>query len=384
MRFQEIIGNENIKSSLIKSENNNRIAHSYLFLGENGSSKLAIALAFAQYINCEKKSNQDSCGECNSCIKFNNLTHPDLHLIFPVLSIKNIKKVVSDNFVEQWREQVLNNPYLNLNNWFDVFSEDNKTGKTGYIYTQESESLNQKLRLKHYESEYRIVIIWKPEKMQSRTSNKLLKLLEEPPHKTIFLLVSENAEILLKTILSRLQIIKIQQHKKEDLKKVLSAKYPEKTKEEIDNIIAVTNGDLGQAIHLFRLDNFEDDDFEEFQKWTRICYSTNIQEITIWTNERSAKGRESQLTFLKYALKMIRNCLIFHYSDTKSLYMTDKEKEFLLNFHKFIHQDNIIQITKILEEGIENIERNGNVKIMLYELSLQMMRLLKVNCKFAS
>lgn len=382
MRFSEIPGNTEIKKHLINSVKNNRLSHSQMFLGGLSSSKLSIVFAFAQYINCKNKQNDDSCGGCDSCVKYRNLTHPDLHLIFPVLSINNIKKVVSDHFISQWREEVLKNPYLDLDMWFDVFSAENKTGKTGYIYTQESESLHKKLSLKHYESEYRIVIIWLPEKMQVNTSNKLLKLLEEPPKNTLFLLVSENSDLILKTILSRLQITKLPNHSPEEIHSILQHKFPDKSKSEIDASISFSEGGIGESIQILQTDNFEDDNFEEYQSWMRLCYSVNISEITKWVNQRSKKGRRLQSVFLKYALKMVRNCLIFHFSDPNTLFVTEKEKVFLQKFHPFIHEGNITKISEKLEECIVNIERNANSKIMFYELSLQLMKLLKVKRKF--
>ena len=237
MLFKEIPGNSLVKKQLVATITQNRVSHAQLFSGNSGSAKLALAFAYARYLNCHNKSNEDSCATCPSCIKYNTLSHPDLHLVFPVLSINGIKKVVSDNFTKEWRQEVLNNPYLNLHNWFDVFSSENKTGKTGYIYTQESDNLHKKLSLKHYESEYRVVIIWIPEKMQTVTSNKLLKLLEEPPQKTIFLLVSENSELLLKTILSRLQILKIKNYSAKEKTEILQNKFPEKGVIKLEKII---------------------------------------------------------------------------------------------------------------------------------------------------
>ena len=382
MKFKDIIGNTDLKTRLINSVENNRLSHSQLFLGKSGGPKLAIAIAFAQYINCTNKTTSDSCGECQSCMKYNRLIHPDLHLIFPVLSINGIKKVISDNFVKEWRQEILNNPYLNLYNWFDVFSSENKTGKTGYIYTQESDSLHQKLSLKHYESEYRVVIIWIPEKMQSVTSNKLLKLLEEPPQKTIFLLVSENSELLLNTILSRLQIVKTKNYSTKEKTETLQNKFPEKGIIELEKSLIYSNGNLGESIHILESDIITDDNFDDFQMWMRICYSVNIKEIAKWVNERTKKGRRNQSIFLKYSLKMVRNCLIIHFSDAKTLHITENEKRFLLKFHPFIHEGNISEISEKIEECIKNIERNANSKIMFYELSLQLMRLLKVNRKF--
>tara|TARA_B110000495_G_scaffold193676_1_gene199115 strand:- start:187 stop:1341 length:1155 start_codon:yes stop_codon:yes gene_type:complete len=382
MKFKDIIGNTDLKTRLINSVENNRLSHSQLFLGKSGGPKLAIAIAFAQYINCTNKTTSDSCGECQSCMKYNRLIHPDLHLIFPVLSINGIKKVISDNFVKEWRQEILNNPYLNLYNWFDVFSSENKTGKTGYIYTQESDNLHQKLSLKHYESEYRVVIIWIPEKMQSVTSNKLLKLLEEPPQKTIFLLVSENSELLLNTILSRLQIVKTKNYSTKEKTETLQNKFPEKGIIELEKSLIYSNGNLGESIHILESDIITDDNFDDFQMWMRICYSVNIKEIAKWVNERTKKGRRNQSIFLKYSLKMVRNCLIIHFSDSKTLHITENEKRFLLKFHPFIHEGNISEISEKIEECIKNIERNANSKIMFYELSLQLMRLLKVNRKF--
>ena len=382
MKFKDIIGNTELKTQLINSVENNRLSHSQLFLGKSGGPKLAIAIAFAQYINCTNKTTLDSCGECQSCMKHNKLIHPDLHLVFPVLSINGIKKAVSDNFTKEWRQEVLNNPYLNLHNWFDIFSSENKTGKTGYIYTQESDNLHKKLSLKHYESEYRVVIIWIPEKMQTITSNKLLKLLEEPPQKTIFLLVSENSELLLNTILSRLQILKIKNYSSKEKTEILQNKFPEKGVIKLEKSLIYSDGNLGDAIHVLESDIITDDNFDDFQIWMRLCYSANIQEIVKWVNERTKKGRRNQSVFLKYSLKMVRNCLIIHFSDPNTLNITENEKKFLSKFHPFIHEGNISEISEKMEESIKNIERNANSKIIFYELSLQLMILLKVNRKF--
>lgn len=382
MKFSEIPGNREIKKHLINSVKNNRLSHSQMFLGGNGSSKLPIVFAFTQYINCQNKQNEDSCGICDSCVKCQNLTHPDLHLIFPVLSINNIKKAVSDHFIAQWREEALKNPYLDLDTWFDVFSEENKTGKTGYIYTQESELLHKKLSLKHYESEYRVVIIWLPEKMMVNTSNKFLKLLEEPPKKTLFLLVSENSDLILKTILSRLQITKLVNHSTEEIHSILQNKFPDKSKPEIAASIIFSEGNIARSIQTLQTDNFEDDNFEDYQSWMRLCYSVNISETIKWVNQRSKKGRRLQSVFLRYALKMVRNCLIFHFSDPNTLFITEQEKGFLQKFHPFVHEGNITNIAEKLEESIVNIERNANSKILFYELSLQLMKLLKVKRKF--
>ena len=253
MHFSEVLGNIKIKKQLINSVQHNRIAHAQMFLGEKSSPKLLLALSYAKYINCKNKSSNDSCGRCSSCIKYQNLTHPDLHLVFPVLLIKNIKKATSDDFVREWREGVLKNPFIDLSVWFETFSNENKTGKTGHIYTQEIESLNKKLLLKHYESEFRVVLIWLPENMQASTSNKLLKLLEEPPKKTIFLLVSENSDLILKTIISRVQIIKIPNYNSIEIEDFLNSKFPSRSREEIKKMISLTGGNTALSVQMLQI-----------------------------------------------------------------------------------------------------------------------------------
>ena len=218
--------------------------------------------------------------------------------------------------------------------------------------------------------------------MEAKTSNKLLKLLEEPPQKTIFLLVSENTDLILNTILSRLQIVKIPSYKITETEILLKDKFPLNEAAKIKEIVSLTDGNIGRAIQFLQSESFENKYLEEYQRWMRLCYSTNISAISQWVNERSKKGRRSQSKFLKYALKMTRNCLVFHFSDTNNLFTTQKETLFLKKLHPFIHEGNIIEISEKLEECIKNIERNANSKIMFYELSLQLMKLLKVKCKF--
>ena len=176
MLFKEITGNTEVKKQLIDSVTNNRVSHAQLFLGNKGCAKLALAFAYAQFLNCNNRLKDDSCGECSSCLKYNNLTHPDLHLIFPVLKLNNIKNPTSDNFAHQWREIVNQNPYLSLNNWIDTFGTENKTGSKGAIYKDEAISIRKKLALKNFESSYRVVLIWMPEQINREASNKLLKL----------------------------------------------------------------------------------------------------------------------------------------------------------------------------------------------------------------
>ena len=381
MLFKEIEGNLNIKKQLLEGVKNNRVSHAQLFSGKSGSAKLALALSYAQFLNCERRAESDSCGTCSSCLKYNNLSHPDLHLIFPVLKANNIKDPVSDHFIGKWRNFIIDNYYNSLNDWIDSFSTENKIGQQGIIYKNEADNIRKKLSLKNYEADYRVVLIWMPERMNLEASNKLLKLFEEPPKGTIFLLVTENANQLLPTIISRLQKIKIANFTSEDIvshfgKKVLSF---EKAKQ----LRNLTNADLGRITKILEYKEDKLDLFTDFSVWMRVTYKMDVQEISKWVDNLSLRGRKQQNLFLSYAIKMVRECLIYNFA-SKTLLKTNKnEFSFLTKFSPFIHEENSVMITEKLEESIKAINRNANVKILFFELSLQMVKFLRLKRKFA-
>jgi len=206
MFFRDVVGQKEVKRRLIKSVSEGRVSHSLLFTGPEGTGKLALALAYAQYISCRNRGEDDSCGTCPSCRKFQKLAHPDLHFVFPVFKTKNLKEPVSDDFISQWREFVLKSSYFTLNQWLAYLNVENAQGM---IYQKESESILKKLNLKSFESEYKTMIIWLPEKMHSHCSNKLLKMIEEPPNKTLFLMITEDEEQVISTVRSRAQLLKV-------------------------------------------------------------------------------------------------------------------------------------------------------------------------------
>ena len=381
MLFKEIIGNNSVKKQLIEAVRNNRISHAQLFSGKSGSAKLALALAYAQFLNCENRSAVDSCGICSSCLKFNNLSHPDLHLVIPVLKTKEVQKPVSDHFIGQWRNFIINNYYGSLNGWIDSFGTENKSGQQGAIYKDEANNIHKKLSLKNYEAEYRVVLIWMPERMNLEVSNKLLKLFEEPPKGTIFLLVTENATRLLPTIISRLQTIKIADFTSEDIvnhfgDKVLSL---EKAKQ----LRNLTNADLGKITQILEDKEGELDLFTDFSVWMRLTYKMDVQGISKWVDNLSLKGRKQQNLFLSYAIKMVRECLIYNFASDSLLKTNENEFAFLTKFSPFIHEENSVMITEKLEESIRAINRNANAKILFFELSLQMVKFLRLKRKFA-
>jgi len=381
MLFKEIIGNNSVKNQLIEAVRNNRISHAQLFSGKSGSAKLALALSYAQFLNCENRSAVDSCGICSSCLKFNNLSHPDLHLVVPVLKTKEVQKPVSDHFIGKWRDFISNNYYGSLNGWIDSFGTENISGQQGTIYKDEANNIHKKLSLKNYEAEYRVVLIWMPERMNLEVSNKLLKLFEEPPKGTIFLLVTENSSQLLPTIISRLQTIKITDFTSEDIVNYFGeqALSLEKAKQ----LKILTNADLGKITQILEDKEGELDLFTDFSVWMRLTYKMDVQGISKWVDNLSLKGRKQQNLFLSYAIKMVRECLIYNFASNTLLKTNENEFAFLTKFSPFIHEENSVMITEKLEESIRAINRNANAKILFFELSLQMVKFLRLKRKFA-
>lgn len=381
MLFKEIIGNNSVKKQLIEAVRNNRISHAQLFSGKSGSAKLALALAYAQFLNCENRTTVDSCGICSSCLKFNNLSHPDLHLVIPVLKTKEVQKPVSDHFIGKWRDFITNNYYGSLNGWIDSFGTENKTGQQGTIYKDEANNIHKKLSLKNYEAEYRVVLIWMPERMNLEVSNKLLKLFEEPPKGTIFLLITENTNQLLPTIISRLQSIKIADFTAEDI--VNHFGEMDLSLEKAKQLRNLTNADLGKITQILEDKEGELDLFSDFSVWMRLTYKMDVQGISKWVDNLSLKGRKQQNLFLSYAIKMVRECLIYNFASDTLLKTNENEFAFLTKFSPFIHEENSVMITEKLEESIKAINRNANAKILFFELSLQMVKFLRLKRKFA-
>ncbi len=379
MLFKDITGNDLVKKQLIDAVANNRISHAQLFSGKSGNAKLALAFSYAQYLNCENKSETDSCNNCSSCLKYKNLSHPDLHLIFPVLKVNGIKNPISDSFVNKWRELVLENKFIDINDWIDTFGVENKTGQQGSIYIDEATSIQRKLSLKNYEAEYRVVLIWLPEKMNLTVSNKLLKLLEEPPKGTVFILVSEDANSLLPTIISRLQTLNVLDFTIEDVVDY----FDEVTLEKAKQLKNITDSDFGKMKKI--LDDTEGllDLFDEFSSWMRLAYRMDVSALSKWVDKIASMGRKHQKLFLSYAIKMIRECLILNFGSSNLLKTNEKEYAFISKFSPFIHEGNSVNIIEELEKSIKAINRNANAKILFFELSLQMVKFLKVKRKFA-
>ncbi|MCZ4695480.1 DNA polymerase III subunit delta [Ancylomarina euxinus] len=373
MQFKDIIGQEATKSRFIQTVNDNRVSHAQLIVGEKGVGKLAMAIAFAQYVSCQNKQANDSCGQCASCKKYQKLVHPDLHFVFPVVKSKGASNPVSDTYIGNWRKQVLSNPYFDLNDWYASLGVENAQGM---IYSNESSEIIKKLNLKTYESDYKIMIIWLPEKMHAACANKLLKLIEEPPTKTIFFLVSEEPNRILQTIRSRAQMMKIPRIEKDALSRALKSEY-NLSDTELNNLVRLSEGSYRKARILIKNSDENAFNFDRFVSIMRICYARNVLELMTWAEEISTIGRERQKSFLQYCLKMIRENFILNLKQEEMVFLNGEEMNFSQRFSPFINEDNVWPIADELTKAYNDIERNGNAKIIFLDLSLRWVKLLR-------
>lgn len=373
MFFKDIIGQDEIKQKLIEEVREGRISHAQLFCGPEGVGKVAIALAYARYICCANPGPTDACGVCPSCVKFNKLVHPDVHFAFPIVKSSKGKKEVCDDFIAEWRAFILKNPYFNLTHWLNEIEAENSQA---IIYAKESDEITKKLSLKSSEGGFKITIIWLPEKMHPVCANKLLKLLEEPPEKTVFLLISEAPDLILTTILSRTQRVNIRKIDEGSIARTLFEKYAVLQPDSIA-IAHMANGNFIKALEAIHLNEENRFFFELFVNLMRLSYQRKIREMKLWSEQVSGMGRERQKSFLSYCQKMIRENFIFNFHQKDLNYMTPDEQQFSIRFAPFVNERNIMGIMNELSEAEQHIEQNVNAKMVFFDFSLKMIVLLK-------
>ena len=377
MLFKDIFGQEATKEKLINTVKENRVSHAQLFLGPEGSGKLAFALAYAQYISCTDKKEDDSCGVCSSCVKYNKLIHPDLNFFFPSAATKKISNPASKAFSNEWREFVIkSNYYVTLENWFEFIGIENKQA---IINAQDCNDIIKSLSLKSFESDYQVVIIYMVEKLFHAAAPKLLKILEEPPEKTLFILISENQDQVLNTILSRTQLVKISKHTDSEIAGYLM-KNAGLESQVAFRIAKSANGNCSEALRI--IDNLDDSNynFENFSAWMRLCYKRDYAAVISWVEEiaKASVGREKLKRFIIYALKATRYCMLINNTESDDiLNLNNEELKFFKNFSPFINEKNIIQIVELLNVALSHIARNLNPKIVLMDVSLNLIKLLK-------
>lgn len=380
MLFKDILGQDHIKNYLITTANAGRIPHAQLFIGPEGSGTLPMAMAYAQYILCSNSDGENTTGNSACNLKFEHISHPDMHFVYPITSTDEVKgdSVVSTNFLDQWRGFVKENPYGSLFDWYKKLEIPKKQG---IISVKESAAINKNLSLKAYEGGYKVMIIWMADKMRTDAANKLLKLLEEPPEKTIFILISESIDDLLQTIISRCQVVDFLALPEQVITDALIATH--KVEANLAKKIAhQCEGNYNKALHLLHKDD-DDSVFEEwFINWVRAAFKAKgnasvIADLISWSTSIAKEGRETQKNFLLFCIQFFRQALLLNYQATDLVYLEPNFENFKLEkFAPFVHGNNITDIFKELEDAMYHIERNGNSNIILTDLSIKLTRLL--------
>lgn len=389
MLFSEVIGQQEIKQRLVNTVAEGRVAHAQLFYGKEGHGKLALALAYAQFISCrdkEKFNRGDSCGTCSSCIKYNKLIHPDLHFIYPVAESKVVKlasgkKPESASYVAQWREMIFeNNYYISLNDWYRKLDIERKQAS---INAQDCGNIIHTLSYSSYESDYKIMLIWMIEKLYYAAAPKLLKILEEPPENTIFLLVAEQIDMIIPTILSRLHQVKIP--------KIDDASMMEACRQRLDlpddrarEITRLANGSLKEAMKLQHKAGDLEKNFSKFVSWMRMCYHPDVPAVLEFAATQGKENREQSKQFLQFGLEALRNCLMLNIGQQEMVRMIENEKAFYSKFSAFVNTANISFFDEEFNRAIYHIERNVHGGMIFLDLSLTISRLLRIKEKKAA
>jgi DNA polymerase III subunit delta' len=379
MQFSSILGQEHIKNHLTRSTDLGRIPHAQLFVGPEGSGTLAMAIAYSQYVLCNNQNGENS-GNNESCnLKFEKISHPDLHFVYPTVSTEEVKtKPKSIDFIADWREFITQNPYGGLFDWYSILGVQNKQGE---IRVDDAQEILKSLSLKSYEGGYKIMIIWMADKMNTAASNKLLKLLEEPPVKTVFILISENEEDIIQTIRSRCQVLRFNGLSESVITNALISK--ENTDPKLAAKIAhQAQGNYNKALHLLK-DDSDEFPFEQwFVDWVRAAFRakgnpTVIADLIQWSEQIAGLGRETQKKFLQFCIDLFRQALLHNYETPSLVYLEPQVENFTIaKFAPFVNGNNIHDIFQELSDAIYHIERNGSAKIILTDLSIKLTRLI--------
>ena len=381
MLFREIIGQEEVKRQLCQGVREGRIAHAQMLTGEMGVGKLGLALAYAQYVNCPHRTEEDACGQCPTCLQYQKLQHPDLHFAFPI--VKSDSGDVCDDYLDVFRSLVLDSPYFNIDDWYSRLGSETKQAM---IYEKESGEILRKLSLKSFGDGYKVMVIWQAEKMNVSCANKLLKLLEEPPQKTLFLLVTEHPEQMLSTIISRTQEIRVPRLSEDTISTALASQKPEIGEQSAIDLAHIANGSYLAALKLAETSEENKGYFDDFVALMRNAWLVGqkkdygaLLELRKWSLAMAdaKEGREKQKAFLQYVQKQIRENYIYNFHCPKMNYQTEAERQFSSRFAPFIHEGNVERMMEELAKAEQQISQNGNAKIIFFDLCLQMIVMVK-------
>ena len=372
MKFKEVIGQEEAQQRLIQMVSEGRVPHAMMFCGPSGCGKMALALAFASYLLCKNsEGTDDSCGTCQQCAMLLSWSHPDLLFTYPVIKPSGSSadhKTISDDYAREWREMLSEGPYFSMDQWLEKMKAGNQQA---LIYVAESEVLIRKLSMKSSQGGYKVNIIWLPERMREDCANKMLKIIEEPPQQTVFLMVCEEPERLLETIRSRVQRIDIKRIETQAIEKALVERRA------IDEVMAhqiarASNGDWLKALEELDASNENHQFLDLFILLMRQAYMRNVKDLKVWSENVAALGRERQKRMLVYFQHLVRENFMYNFGNPELVYMTTAESNFAKNFARFINEANVIEINDIFATALRDIGQNGNPKMVFYDVALKM------------
>ena len=373
MYYKDIIGQEEVKRQLREAAGKHFVPHAQLFAGQRGSGTFPLALAHARYLNCKNPSETDSCGHCPSCLKYDGLAHPDLHFIFPIVSRKEKKKLICDDYLPEWRAFLKGKPYFSLDGWLKCMDAGNSQA---LIYSKESDSIISKLSLRIYEADYRILFVWLPEKMHPSCANKLLKLIEEPSPNTLVFMVSEEPEMILGTILSRVQQVNVRAIREDDMMDALTIRErlePEAARE----VAHLAGGSYLKAQEIISVSEENAFFLEQFKEIMRNSWARNVKAMKLMADKMAGIGRERQKNFFAYCQRLIRENFMYRFQAPELNYMNRQEVQFAAKFAPFVNERNVFAISDELSKAEQHITQNVNAKMVFFDLSLQITVLIK-------
>ena len=373
MKFSDIISHESAKNRLRGFVDSGRIPHAILLEGQQGIGKFALARAFAQYVHCENRKNGDSCGCCPSCIQHQSFNHIDTHFVFPIIKKGSGKSAVSDDYIEEWREFLSQNPYMDFDKWLILLDNINAQP---HIFVDESIDLIRKLNYTAHKAKYKIVLLWLPERMKLECANKLLKLIEEPFSDTLFVMVSNDSKQILPTIYSRTQRVELLRLGDDSIANYLVEKFASDPTTAL-SIAHLAEGNINKAEKEFAVSKEKSQFFEMFVELMRLAYQRKINDLKRWSNDAASLGREPAIQFLNYCQRLIRENFIYNLNVNELNYMNKSEAQFSVNFARFITERNVQKLIEVLNKAQIDISGNANSKIVFFDLSIKVILLLK-------
>ena len=373
MYFHNVIGQDDLKARLTDTARRGIIPHARLFCGRTGSGTFPLALAYARYLNCTDRTDTDACGKCHSCRQYDALAHPDLHFVFPIVADKKRKRTVCDDYLGEWRAMLTEHTYFDLDEWLDKMET---AGRQAIIYAEESDQMIRATSLRIYEAQYRVLIVWMPERMHAACANKLLKLIEEPPARTVILMVSDAPDLILGTILSRTQRLDVRPIEADALARALEQRSG-LSSDAARHTAHLAHGDLLAAERIMGQDERERLFLDFFIRIMRNAWKRDVHAMKQTADELAALSREQQRAFLTYCQHLVRENFVRRFQSDDLNYLRPDEAAFSARFSPYVNERNVFDFAAELADAERHITQNGNAKMIFFDLTLRITVLLK-------